>query len=200
MSTFDFVKGLVAQSCPTLLWPHGLHSPRHLCPWDSPGKNTGVGCHALFQGLFPNQGLDLGLLHCGQILYHLRHLGSLCKATQKQIKISYKAPQRKVSWVISVDTSAMDFALISGSPVKGPCWGTVSSVQSLSHVRLFPTPWTAARQASLSITNTQSLLKLISIESDIPSNHLILCHPLLLLPSIFPSSRVFSNESTLRIR
>ena len=67
-------------------------------------------------------------------------------------------------------------------------------------VRLFVTPWTAARQASLSITNSQSLLKLMSIESVMPSNHLILCHPLLFLPSIFPSIRVFSNESALRIR
>ena len=75
-----------------------------------------------------------------------------------------------------------------------------SSVQSLSHVQLFPTPWTAACQASLSIPNSQRLLKLMCIESVMPSNHLILCHPLLLLPSIFPSIRVFSNESTLRIR
>ena len=72
------------------------------------------------------------------------------------------------------------------------------SVQSLSRVQLFVTPWAAARQASLSITNSQSLLKLI--ESVIPSNHLILCHPLLLLTSIFPSIRVFSNESVLCIR
>ena len=75
-----------------------------------------------------------------------------------------------------------------------------SSVQSLGSVWLFPTPWTAARQASLSITNSRSLLKLMSIESMMPSNHLILCHPLLLLPSIFPSIRVFSNESLLCIR
>ena len=74
------------------------------------------------------------------------------------------------------------------------------SVQSLSHVRLFTTPWTIAYQASLSITNSWSLLKLISIESVMPSNHLILCHPLLLLPSIFPRIRVFSNESALCIR
>ena len=74
------------------------------------------------------------------------------------------------------------------------------SVQSLSHVRLFATPWTAARQASLSITNSWSLLRFISIESVMPSNHLILCLPLLLLPSIFPSIRVFSNESALRTR
>ena len=73
------------------------------------------------------------------------------------------------------------------------------SVQSLSHVRLFATPWTAACQASLSIHNSQSLLKLMSIESVMPSNHLILCCPLLLLPSVFPSIRVCSNESILCI-
>ena len=77
---------------------------------------------------------------------------------------------------------------------------SLSSVQSLSRVRIFATPWTAVRQASLSITNSQSSLKLMSIESVMPSNHLILCHPLLLPPSILPSIRVFSNESVLRIR
>ena len=75
-----------------------------------------------------------------------------------------------------------------------------SSVQPLSHVRLFVTPWTAACQASLSITNSQSLLKLMSVESVMLSNHLILCHSLLLSPSIFPSIRVFINESFLHIR
>ena len=74
-----------------------------------------------------------------------------------------------------------------------------SSVQSLSRVWLFETPWTAARQASLSITNSRSLLRLISIELVMPSNHLILCHPLL-LPSVFPSIRVFSSKSVLCIR
>ena len=75
-----------------------------------------------------------------------------------------------------------------------------SSVQSLSLLRLFATPWTAAHQASLSITNSWSLLKFMSIESVMPSNHLILCRPLLLLPPIFPSIRVFSNESALCIK
>ena len=75
-----------------------------------------------------------------------------------------------------------------------------SSVQSLSHVRLFATPWIAAHQASLSITNSQSSLRLTSIKSVMPSSHLILCHPLLLLPPIPPSIRVFSSESTLRMR
>ena len=76
----------------------------------------------------------------------------------------------------------------------------LSSVQSLNHVRLFATPWTAACQASLSITDSRSPPKPVSIESVMPSNHLILCRPLLLLPSIFPSIRVFSNKSAVRIR
>ena len=93
---------------------------------------------------------------------------------------------------------------------KGGQWGTAhtfsiasvqfGSVQLLSRVRLFATPWTAARQASLSITNSRSLPKPMSFESVMPSNHLILCRPLLLLPSIFPSIRVFFNESALHIR
>ena len=78
--------------------------------------------------------------------------------------------------------------------------GIFSSVQSLSRVQLFVTPWTAVRQASLSITNSWSLPKLMSIESVMPSNHRILCRPLLLLPSIIPSIRVFSDESALHIR
>ena len=73
----------------------------------------------------------------------------------------------------------------------------ISSVQSLSHVRLYAIPWTAARQASLSITNSQSLLKLMFIALVMPSNHLILSHPHLLRPSVFPSIRVFSNEAVL---
>ena len=89
-------------------------------------------------------------------------------------------------------------SLPSGPPGKYTC--QFSSVQFLSSVPLFATPWSAARQASLSITNSWSLLKFMSIESVMPSNHLILCHPFLLLPAIFPSIRVFSNESVLHIR
>ena len=74
------------------------------------------------------------------------------------------------------------------------------SVQSLSRVWLFATPWTAAHQTFLSTTNSQSLLKLMSVKSEMPSNHIIFCHPLLLLPSIFPSIKVFPNESVLCIR
>ena len=85
-------------------------------------------------------------------------------------------------------------------PPSFPLLPLLSPVQSLSHVRLFATPWTAARQASLSITISQNLLKITSIEAVIPSNYLILCHPLLFLPSIIPSIRIFSNESALWIR
>ena len=96
-------------------------------------------------------------------------------------------------------------------PIRGPCVCSsvnsvctkspqFSSLRSLSYVWLFATPWTTACQASLSITNSQSLPKPLSIESVMPSNHLILCHPLLLLPSIFPRIMLFSNESTLHIR
>ena len=84
--------------------------------------------------------------------------------------------------------------------LKTSSWCQSNSVQSLSHVQLFVIPWAAARQASLSFTNPRSLLKFMSIKSVMPSNHLVLCHPLLLLPSIFPSIRVFSNESVLCIR
>ena len=81
-----------------------------------------------------------------------------------------------------------------------PASGMISSVQLLNRVPLFATPWTAARRFSLSITISQTLLKVMSIELVMPSSHLILCHPLLLLPSIFPSIRVFSSESALHIR
>ena len=88
----------------------------------------------------------------------------------------------------------------TGPSLSHAGWIFVVLVQSLSHVRLFAIPWTAAHQASLSFTISWSLLKFMSIESVMPSNHHILCHPLLLLPSIFSSIRVFSIKSALRIR
>ena len=100
----------------------------------------------------------------------------------------------------------MHFFIHNYSHFQGKCFKNeaskshISSVQSLGHVQLFATPWTAAHQASLSMTNSRSLPKPMSIESVMPSNHLILCHPLLLLLCIFPSTRVFSNESVLCIR
>ena len=86
------------------------------------------------------------------------------------------------------------------SVISGKFGSRFSLVQSLSRVQLFGTPWTAARQATLSITNSWNLLRLMSIESVMPSSHLILCHPLLLPPSVFPSIRVFSNELALHMR
>ena len=156
-------------------------------PWDSPGKNTGVGCHFLLQ----------------------------CIKVKSESEVAQSCPTLP---------DPMDCSL-PGSSVHGVFqarvleWGAIafserysinntyyilkiqfSSVQSLSRVRLFATPSIAARQASLSITNSRSLLKLMPIELVMSSSHLILCHPLLLLPPIPPSIRVFSNKSTLRMR
>ena len=97
-------------------------------------------------------------------------------------------------WINNIYTSS------GQSHILNPLISDLSVVQLLSHVRLFETPWTAAHQASLSFAISQSLLKLLSIEWVMLSNHLILCHPLLLLPSIFPSIRVFSSESAPCIR
>jgi len=136
----------------------------------SSDRNIGVDCHAL-QGIFRTQGLNLGLPQCRQILYRLSHQG-FC--------IGYKISN-------SGSFFTLPFCLFS-------------SVQSLSHVQLFATLWIAACQASLFITNSRSLPKLMSIKSVMPSSHLILCRSLLLLPPIPLSIRVFSNESTLRMR
>ena len=141
------------------LWPHRLYPTRLHCLWEFPGKNTGVGCHTLLQGIFPTQGLSPGLLCLSPALTGLSSLPG------------------KPHWFLQF-----------------------SSVQSLSRVWLFATSWIAACQASLSITISQSSLKLTSIESVMPSSHLILCRPLLLLPPIPPSIRVFSNESTRHMR
>ena len=132
------------------LRPHRLYSP-----WNSPGKNTGVGNRSLLQGIFPTQGSNPGVLHRRQILYQLSHQGSF---------------------------SSVQFISVAQSRLT--LWP-----HGLQHARLScpsPTP--------------RSLLKLMSIESVMPSNHLTFCHTLLLLPSISPSIRVFSNESVLRMR
>ena len=132
-----------------------------------------MGCHSLLQGIFTSQGLNPGLLHYRQILYHLSY---------------QRSPDSLLLSAFYYGKSQATLKEIQ-----------FSSVQSLSRVWLFATPWTAACQASLSITNSQRLLKFISIELVMPYNHLILSRPLL-LPSIFPSIRVFSNESALCIR
>ena len=114
----------------------------------------------------------------------------------------WKQWQILLSWApksLQMVTSAMKFK--DTCSLEGRLWQPqFSSAQSLSHVRLFATPWTAAHQASLSITNSQSLLKLMFIELVMLSNHLILCCPFFLLPSVFSSIRVFSSESALHIR
>ena len=152
---------IVCVSCSVMsdsLWPYVLYPSKLLSPWDAPGKNTGVSCHALLQGIFLTHGLNSGLLY----LLHSQE-GSLPLAPPVVVVV-------------------------------------VVVVQSLSRVPLFAIPWTAVHQTSLSFTISQSLLKLMSIESVISSSHLILCHSLLLPTSIFPSIRVFSNESALQIR
>ena len=149
-------KMLVTQSCPALCDSMDCSSLDSFVHGDSPGKNTGVGCHALFQGIFPIRGSNLRLGNRRQSLYRLNH---------------------------------------QGSP---PIHYQFRSV--ISRVWLFATPWTAACQASLTITNSRRLFKLMSIGSVMPSNYLILCRSLLLLSSIFPSIKVFSNDSVLCIR
>ena len=101
------------------------------------------------------------------------------------------------TWFSKFSSTTSSHLIVSGKNVIYLPWYIVSSVQLFSHVWLFATPWTAAHQASLSITNSQSPPKPMSTELVMPSNHLILCRPLLLLPSIFPSIMVFSNESAL---
>ena len=172
--------------------PHRREPTRLPCPWDSPGKNTAVGCHFLLQ----------------------------CMKVKSQSEVTQSCPTLATPWTAAYQAPpSMGFSrqkYWSGVPLPSPSVTSMlsqkylrnylsvkswlSSVQSLSRVWLFATPWIAACQASLSITNSWSLPKLMSIESVMPSSHLILCRPLLLLPPIPPSIRVFSNESTLRIR
>ena len=108
--------------------------------------------------------------------------------------------QMSMSYIHNYNVAYSNFAALKQPVFHWFKYLQFSSLQSLNCVRLFATPWTAARQASLSITNSQSLLKLMSIKSVMPSSHLILCHPLLFLPPIPPIIRVFSSESTLCMR
>ena len=116
-----------------------------------------------------------------------------CGTISSQHTLNYKAISNKSSGPLCNRTGNRHMKRCSASLI-------ISSVQSLSRVRLFATPWTAARQASMFISNSQGLLTLMFIKSVMPANHLILCHPLLLPTSIFPNIRVLSNESALRIR
>ena len=159
--------------------PHKRQPTRLRCPWDSPVKNTGLGCHFLLQWMKVKSESEVS---------------QLCPTLSNPIGVS--PPGSSVHGIFQarvLEWGAIAFFAVIHSV-------QFSSVQSLSRVRLFVTPWIAARQASLSITNSRSSLRLTSIESVMPSSHLIFCCPLLLLPPIPPSVRVFSNESTLRMR
>ena len=153
---------------------HGLQPTRLLHPWDVPGKSRWVCCHCLLR------------------VYSLA--SSKC--------LGWNFPEKcfkQRGYACHPCWLGFRYNAWSSSSHTRPQFSS-GSVQSLSCVRLFATPWIATCQASLSITNSQSSLKLMSIELVMSSNHLILCHPLLLLPSIFLSIRVFSNESVLYIR
>ena len=157
--------------------PHRRQPTRLPRPWDSPGKNTGVNCHFLLQ--------------CMKVKSE-SEVAQLCPTPSNPMDCSLPGSSvhgifqaRVLEWVaIAFSITMVQF----------------SSIQSLSRVHLFGTQWTAAHQASLSITNSQSLPKSMSIELVMPSNHLLLCRPLLLLPSIFSRIRIFSNESALHSR
>ena len=161
---------LVTQSYLTLCNPMDYSPPGSSVQSDSPGKNTGKCCHALLQRIFPTEVLNEGLLHYKRILYHLSHQGS------------------------PLDTMYVLNFKIFMSLLPHEFFTYCASVQSHGRVWLFVTPWIAACQASLSITNSWSSPKLLSIELVMPSSHLILCRPLLLLPPIppsFPMSQLF---------
>ena len=179
---------------------------------DSPGKDTEVGCHAVLQEIFPAQGSNPGLQHYGgggnsllsEPLQKCMNTGEGSLSLLQGI-----IPIQESNWSLRPCRWILYQLSYQGSPKLLYIWDCISlplasvqfnSVQSLSRVWLFATPWIAACQASLSITNSHSLLRFMFIESVMPSSHLILCHPLLLLPPIPPSIRVFSNESTLRMR
>ena len=165
----------VAQSCPTLCKPHGLSPAILLHPWDSPGKSTRVGCHSLLQGIFLTQGLNLGLLHCRRILYHLSYwrtrliFYTLLKVKQRSgFQVSLKRPSLLLLLLSRFSRVWLCADPIDGSPPGSPVpeilqartleWVAISSssawkwkgkVKSLSHVRLIATPWTAGHQSPL---------------------------------------------------
>ena len=171
------------QSYPTLWDTMDCMPPGSSVHGDSLGKNIGVGCHALIQGNLPNPGIE---------------------PTQYPLDLFILLEIAKVhsfyGWIVShyICISHLLYAFVHWQTPG--CLHVFSSVQSLSRVWLFATPWSAARQASLSITYSRSSLRFTSFESVMPSNHLILYCSLLLLPPIPPSIRVFSSESTLRMR
>ena len=212
------------QSCPTLCDPR--QQPTRLPrPWDSPGKNPGVGCHFLLQYnpvksesevaqscltlsdpvdcSLPDSSIHrifVQLLGIEAFLFpHFLFVGNRLQPPPPSL-----SPKGQIRTVANQGREGIQRQHWGSQETIVQPWGRVLVLPQFSSVApLCPTlatTWTAAWQASLSVTNSRSLLKLMAIESLMPSNHLILCHSLLLLPSIFPSIRVFSNESVLRIR
>ena len=194
--------------------PHRRQPTRHPRPWDSPGKNTGVGCHFLLQCIKVksesevaqscsslSDPMDCSLLgpsvH-GIFQARLLEWGAVQFLNKQSLFFQIKYSKNKSSLKKNSMSSVCFLCLLCNFYFL--VIHQFSSVQLLSCVQLFTTPWIAARQASLSITNSWSSLKLMSIELVMPSSHLILCSPLLLLPPIPPSSRLFHNELTVLMR
>ena len=159
------------------LQPHG-------CPWNSLDQNTGVSSLSLLQGIFPTQESNPGLLHCRRILHQLSH------------KRDLPNPGIELASPVSPALTGGFFTTSSTWEAQLMHWCCCLAAVTSDSLRR----WTAAHQASLSFTISQSLLKLMSIELMMSSNHLILCHPLILLPSVFSGIRVFSNELALHIQ
>ena len=152
------------------------------------GKHMGKACHEI---------LIKGLLYTASLISCLLSVWKNTLLLKCYLKLVVDTFKSKIVWSLNAETIRNT---ITGPHLPHPPHKWLFVVQFLSCVQLLVTPWIAACQASLSFTISRRLLKSMSNDSVMPSNHLILCHPLLLLPSIFPSSRVFSNESALHIR
>ena len=190
--------------------PHRRQPTRPLCPWDSPGKNTGVGCHFLLQCVKVKSESEVAQ-SCSTLSNPMD-----CSPPGSSVHGIFQA--RVLEWgAIAFSSTIRNYWItkwaedlnryfikedvqMGNTHMKSSISFQFSSVQLLSRVQLLATPWITARQASLSVTNSRSSPRLTSIESVMPSSHLILCRPLLLLPPIPPSIRAFSNESTLHMR
>ena len=177
--------------------PHKLQPARFLCPWDSPGRNTGEDCCSLLQGIFPTQGLNLGLLYCRWILYHLSHLGSPWKAEWAASFLQGMSLTPELNQSL-LHCRQILYQLYQGSPCTEYfcccCCSVTHLCLTLCKPMDYSVPGFPIHPHLLEFVQTH----LHWVGDTI--NHLIFCHPLLFLPLIFPSIRVFSNELALCIR
>ena len=197
----QLLHGTLSLSTMSTSWSKMVAHIQQSCPYSSQHRREEAE-----KGMFvPVRDASWNLYTALLLISHWPH-GHAQKNTQEKLGYvltegshvpSYQKKKKKIAILLLRKKRRMDAG--GQSPGLLNIWG-ISSVQSLSHVRFFVIPWTAAHQASLSIINSWSLLKLMSIVSVMPSNHLILCRPFLLPSSIFPSIRVFSNELVLHIR